>query len=157
MAKGRKPKPTSIKKLHGTARKDRILGDEFTPKSLSEIPLPPTDQYNFDDTSIQLYYRLAMTLHQNNILTPVDIELLLVYVNEMQIYREQWEAIKTEGQIIIDDKGNSKMNPRIRIANMMAKNIAKIASEFGFTPSSRTRIGTGQPKGDDSNDPFKDL
>lgn len=154
MAKGRKSKPTAKKKLIGTWRKDRSLVDEFSPELLKTIPLPPAEN-DFDDESKLMWFRNLAAMKAVGMLTVVDLEMFYIYVVQNQTFREMTQDIKTEGHTIINDKGMPIVNPKVRIRNMASKDIIRIAAEYGFTPSSRTKIGTGTPnKNPEEKDQF---
>lgn len=158
MARGRKRTPTKKKQLIDTLRKDRMLGDEWEPKEIDTIPMPPPG-HGFDEESLRLWYRLLLVLSKPGILTVVDTEQLFIYVTCLQLHREMWLDIQNEGKVLVNaNSGVSYINPKIRIANMQATTAMRIASEYGFTPSSRTRIGTGGGKKDKGhNDEFPDI
>lgn len=147
MPKGRKPKPTNVKKVIGTLRKDRVLSNEWTPTKLKTIPAPP-DGHNFDEQSVSIWYLHLCAMAEAHIMTDVDIPQFFIYVTAVQQHRKMTKEIATEGETLINDKGIPFINPKIRIAKMASDTIVRLAGEFGFTPSSRTRIGTGGGKED---------
>lgn len=157
MAKGRKPTPTEMKKQIGTARADRILENEWKPEGITNIPTPSAGS-NFDEISKEVWYRHLYALTEANVITSVDIEQFEIYVLNLQRHRKMEEKINEEGEIIFNDKGVPMINPAVRVLNMAADKVIRLAGEFGLTPSSRTRIGTtGKVKNGGGDDQFSKL
>jgi P27 family predicted phage terminase small subunit len=55
------------------------------------------------------------------------------------------EGIQKHGTKVKSARGYPMQSPYIAIANRQAEIMMRIASEFGFTPASRTRIATPSP------------
>jgi len=151
---GRPKLPTELKLLKGTLEKSRVLKDEMKPDNIVNIPYPPEW---LGDVAKKEWYAITKELHKLKMLTNLDLSMLAVYCNEIQTYIECQEMIKikTRVQIIKNPDGTLKSQNQSayqRIANDSVMKAIKIASEFGLTPASRTRIGTGQIM--DSDDPF---
>jgi len=151
---GRHKLPTELKVLKGTLEKSRVLKDEMKPESIKNIPYPPEW---LGEIAKREWYAITKELHKLKILTNLDLSMLAIYCNEIQTYIECQEMMKNKSriQIIKNPDGTIKsqnQNAYQRIANDSVMKAIKIASEFGLTPSSRTRIGTGQII--DNDDPF---
>ena len=58
------------------------------------------------------------------------------------------------GDVVKTDGGHIIQNPFLSIANRCLQQMAQIESEFGLTPSSRSRIRAAVPPGD--ADPFEE-
>jgi P27 family predicted phage terminase small subunit len=56
------------------------------------------------------------------------------------------EAIQKYGTMIKSPSGYPVQSPYLAIANRQAEIMMRIASEFGFTPASRSRISTPHPQ-----------
>jgi P27 family predicted phage terminase small subunit len=151
---GRPKLPTELKLLKGTLEKSRVLKDEMKPDNIVNIPYPPEW---LGDVAKKEWYAITKELHKLKMLTNLDLSMLAVYCNEIQTYIECQEMIKikTRVQIIKNPDGTLKSQNQSayqRIANDSVMKAIKIASEFGLTPASRTRIGTAQIM--DNDDPF---
>ena len=55
------------------------------------------------------------------------------------------QAIQKYGPLVKSPNGYPQVSPYLAIANKQAEIMIRIASEFGFTPASRSRIATDQP------------
>jgi P27 family predicted phage terminase small subunit len=71
------------------------------------------------------------------LLTSLDRAALAAYCNAYALWAEAIEAIQKYGAMV-----KSMQSPYIAIANRQAEIMMRIASEFGFTPASRSRIAT---------------
>jgi P27 family predicted phage terminase small subunit len=58
------------------------------------------------------------------------------------MWAEATEAIQKYGAMIKSPSGYPQQSPYVAIANRQAEIMMRIASEFGFTPASRSRIST---------------
>jgi P27 family predicted phage terminase small subunit len=57
----------------------------------------------------------------------------------------QWSKIQKYGTMVKSPTGFPIQSPYLAIANRQAEIMARIASEFGFTPASRSRISAPAP------------
>ena len=67
------------------------------------------------------------------------------------------EHIDSEGSTFETDKGYQQQTPWVGIANTNQKLMLQAASEFGLTPSSRSRIVAGSAKGKEPEDEMEAL
>ncbi len=146
MARGRKPLPTKIKETRGTLEKRRVLNDEMIPDALPKIPEPPGW---LSDIAKEEWQRVASFLTALRILSPLDLGILAMYCNEISVYIEMEEKVRNADRVFVyrDDNGKIKQIQTVayqRIADRALEKALKIAAEFGFTPSSRTKISMGQ-------------
>ena len=58
------------------------------------------------------------------------------------MWAEATEAIQKYGTMVKSPSGYPVQSPYVSIANRQAEIMMRIASEFGFTPASRSRIST---------------
>jgi phage terminase small subunit len=56
---------------------------------------------------------------------------------------------------ILNDKGNEMLNPRQRHLLDLRKQFAEYSREFGFTPSSRSKIKLQEPPLPDDSEEFR--
>ena len=137
-----------MKELQGTKRADRSLSNEISPAPIT-MPTPPdwlTD-YAKDE-----WYNQTCELEALKILSTLDLSMLAMYCQQVGIFRQaQEELFKPSaglgvdfepGLVVTTPNGALQPNPLLGIANKAADIALKIASQFGFTPSARTRIGT---------------
>jgi len=89
--------------------------------------------------------RLAAELDALGLLTRLDRAALAAYCGAYALWAEATEAIQKYGAMIKSPQGFPIQSPYLAIANRQAEIMMRIASEFGFTPASRSRIATPQP------------
>jgi P27 family predicted phage terminase small subunit len=89
---------------------------------------------------------LAGELASLKILTALDRAALAAYCNAYGLWAEAIEAIQKYGTMVKSPTGYPIQSPYVSIANRQAEIMMRIASEFGFTPASRSRISTPNPE-----------
>src|SRR5882757_6193325 len=135
--RGRRPKPTRLKMLTGNPGKRPLNGDEPRPDAnIPECPpeLGPVARAEWD--------RLVDELAVLRMLTNLDRAALAAYCGAYALWAEATEAIQKYGVMIKSPQGFPIQSPYLSIANRQAEIMMRIASEFGFTPASRSRIST---------------
>ncbi|QIP12241.1 phage terminase small subunit P27 family [Spirosoma aureum] len=150
MKRGAKPIPTALKSLTGTLRTDRMNSHEPPVSPLPELPAPP-DWLN--PWARDEWVLVAGWLHSVGLLTATDQSIIGAYCQQLGIFREAEEQLKLPGaRVIVTDKGYEMPSPWVAIGNKALMQAMKIASEYGLTPSSRSRIQL--PK-EEEEDPFE--
>jgi P27 family predicted phage terminase small subunit len=86
--------------------------------------------------------RLAGDLVALRMLTNLDRAALAAYCGAYALWAEATEAIQKYGTMVKSPSGYPMQSPYVSIANRQAEIMMRIASEFGFTPASRSRIST---------------
>ena len=138
---GRKPKPTAVKKLEGNPGKRKLNDKEPMPvKGMPTCPawLMPEAQTEWK--------RLAKILSEMGVLTEVDRTAFAAYCQSYARWKEAQEHINSGGSTFETDKGYQQQTPWVGIANTNQKLMMQAASEFGLTPSARSRIAIGTDK-----------
>jgi P27 family predicted phage terminase small subunit len=133
--RGRRPKPTRLKVLTGNPGKRPLNMNEPRPESaVPECPveLGPVARREWD--------RLAIELSSLRILTNLDRAALAAYCGAYAMWAEATEAIQKYGTMVKSPSGYPQQSPYVSIANRQAEIMMRIATEFGFTPASRSRI-----------------
>ena len=149
---GRKPKPTAIKKLEGNPGKRKLNTKEPIPaKGMPECP-----QWLLAEAKKE-WERLADLMNQMEVLTEVDMAAFAAYCQSYARWKEAQEHITSEGSTFETDKGYQQQTPWVGIANTNQKLMLQAASEFGLTPSSRSRIVAGNAKGKEPEDEMEAL
>ena len=151
MGRGRKKIPTKIKEMQGTLTPGRYLENEMQVELVDKVPTPP--DYLNEKGKVE-WNLVTLELHSKGMLHFVDLDLLSAYCNEMGIYLESSEYLKENGSVertYRDGKMySSKLRPEVKIARDALAAALKLATQFGFTPSSRASIP--QPGAKESND-----
>lgn len=131
---GRKPKPTQLKVVQGTFRKDRANARE--PKPSGDLTSAPA---HFTDTQREVWdYAIANA--PKGLLKMLDLSVLEIWVTACVFHREASQKVTSTGQIIKSPSGYPVMNPYMANMNKQAQIMLKAAAEMGFTPASRSRI-----------------
>ena len=131
---GRKPKPTSLKVVEGTFRKDRANPHEPKPSGdLSEAP----EHFTQEQKAVWDY---AIANSPLGLLKKLDLSVLEAWVTACVFHREASKKVSTAGQVIKTPAGYPVMNPYMANMNKQAQIMLKAAAEMGFTPASRSRI-----------------
>src|SRR6185312_26534 len=133
--RGRRPKPSRIKILAGNPGKRPMNTNEPRPE-----PMVPDCPAELGPTARQEWERLATELGKLRILTALDRAALAAYCNAYGLWAEATEAIQKYGTMVKSPTGYPIQSPYVSIANRQAEIMMRIASEFGFTPASRSRI-----------------
>lgn len=135
--RGRRPKPTRLKLLTGNPGKRPLNEDEPRPEAvIPDCPaeLGPVGQREWD--------RLVGELAALRLFTNLDRAALAAYCGAYAMWAEATEAIQKFGTMVKSPTGFPIQSPYVSIANRQAEIMMRIASEFGFTPASRSRIST---------------
>lgn len=136
-----KPLPTKLKVLRGTARKDRIRKDE--PDPTPEIPEPPE---HLNEEALKEWHRITKELDKVGLISQLDRTELAMYC---QVYSRliKYEKIVAEkGELYKTDKGAIQLSPAMWVVNRAMEQCHKFLSEFGMTPSSRSKVSSGKKK-----------
>ncbi|MFC0340793.1 phage terminase small subunit P27 family [Paracoccus niistensis] len=146
---GRKPLPTQLKLVKGTARPHRMNPAE--PQPVVSVPAPPE---HLDEAAVAKVTELAELLARHGVMTELDAGALARYVVIWRRWLEAEAEVKRRGPVVKAAGGNIIQNPFLAVANKCLAQMGQIESEFGLTPSSRTRIRMAAPG--EAADPFED-
>jgi len=135
---GRPKKPTTLLKIHGTYRKDRRFVDEPMPPVT--VPIMPKHLRGEAATE---WRRIAPLLAKMKCLTEWDRSLLSAYCFEWGVYVELCKKVKVKDLVITTINGNKIHNPLLSARNKALTNLKELATEFGLSPSSRSRLSLG--------------
>lgn len=135
--RGRRPKPTRLKYLTGNPGKRALNMRE--PRPDPEIPDCPEQ---LSPAAQAEWRRLCAELGKLNLLTNLDRGALATYCAAYALWAAAIENVHKYGAMVKSPTGYPMQSPYIAIANRQAEIMMRIASEFGFTPASRSRIAT---------------
>lgn len=162
--RGRKPKPTAIKKLRGNPGRRPLPVGEPQPSTLDLAALPEPPEYLPGPAKAK--WREALpTLAEMRVITRADLvvyEMFCLYYAE---YVEHTIKVGKEGAAFVRKRVNAKgqevpksdyivYHPSKVLRDSAFKNLLRILPEIGFTPSSRARLRQ-EDKGE--SDDFDDL
>jgi P27 family predicted phage terminase small subunit len=89
--------------------------------------------------------RLTKELSKLGLITQLDRGALATYCGAYAMWVEAMEQIQKYGTMVKSPNGFPVQSPYLAIANRQAEIMMRIASEFGFTPASRSRITSPLP------------
>lgn len=135
--RGPKPKPTALLKLQGTYREDRH-GKRSEPQLPSIIPDAPAF---LKGLALDEWHKITALLAEANCITQLDHAMLTAYCLEFERYIIANKRLGSARTMLTKStKGTKLPHPLIRISNGALANMLRICSEFGLTPSARTRL-----------------
>jgi P27 family predicted phage terminase small subunit len=148
MPAGRKPKPTAIKELAGNPGKRPLNKNEPKPEGIPACP----SQLNA--VAKREWTRVSKELIPMGLLTSVDRASLAAYCTVYARWVKAEADITRLGEYIKSSKSGYLIQaPWVGVANKALELMHKFAVEFGFTPSSRTRLSI-EPQKQEMNDEF---
>ena len=142
--RGRKPKPTEVKKLEGNPGKRAINKKE--PKPESVVPRCPS---HLPKTAKAEWARITKELKTLGLISRIDRAALVAYCQAWADYIEANQTIDEQGAVIVSEKGGAYQNPWVGIKNNALNRLIRISAEFGMTPSSRSRVQADKPDEED--------
>ena len=144
--RGRKPTPSAIKELEGNPGHRPL--NEHEPKPAKKAPACPKW---LEPEAKKEWRRLAKQMESIGILTDVDMAAFASYCQAYARWKEAEEFLTQHGTIVKTPSGYWQQVPQVSIAQTYNKIMTKLATEFGLTPSSRSRIiaGDGEKGGND--------
>lgn len=145
--RGRKPLPTSVKKLRGTLRPHRTNPTE--PKVAVAAPTPP-DWLSAD--ARQEWDRIVPRLLAAGLLTHLDLAVLVGYVTAWSDICEATRTLQEYGSTYVTERGAIVLHPELRRVEKARQALRAFAAEFGLSPSARSRVGASpRPASDDAD------
>jgi P27 family predicted phage terminase small subunit len=146
---GRPPLPTHIKLVKGTARPHRLNPDE--PKPPLVVPEPPS---HLSEQEKAKFTSTAEMLVRRGVMTELDAGALARYAVAWCRWVDAEAEVKKRGLVVKTNADFVIQNPFLAVANRCMNQMAQIESEFGLTPSARTRIRMEEQS--DTIDPFEE-
>ena len=144
MTRGPKPSPTMLKLLRGNPGKRPINKAEPKPKPVRR-PKPPID---LDPNARKEWRRVVGELDKLGMLSKLDLPVLAAYCVAFARFMAANDSLRAvaekdpilKGMLIKTKQGNWIQNPLVGVARRATADMVQFATEFGMTPSSRTRV-----------------
>jgi P27 family predicted phage terminase small subunit len=137
--KGRKPKPTVLKRLAGNPGKRPLNGNEGEPRP----PVPEHTPYvprHLNKEGRREWRRIAGVLMDLGLYTVMDRAPLAMYCQAWGRWVEAEQKLAKKGPVLTSDQGNLYQNPWAHVSNRAWEQMRRILPEFGLTPSARSRL-----------------
>lgn len=152
MAMGRPPKPTHMKILEGNPGKRPINKSEPKPKAT----IPPCPRHLSKEAKAE-WRRISKELATLGLLTAIDRAALGGYCAAYARWAQAEEAMQAEDfkMVEVTDKGYSHVNAWFIVANNSLKQMRAFLTEFGMTPSARSRVTVPEAKDIDPYEEFR--
>jgi P27 family predicted phage terminase small subunit len=136
--RGRKPKPTALKRLDGNpGKRGYNQAEPVLPEGLPDCPGHLAEPARED------WHRIAGTLHEAGVLTTVDRAALAAYCQAWGRWVEAEEKLQDTPAMIKTPSGYVQQNPWLPVANKQLDIMGRYMAELGITPASRSRIQAG--------------
>ncbi|WP_245334266.1 phage terminase small subunit P27 family [Bradyrhizobium guangdongense] len=108
-------------------------------------PAAPECPPELNSVARQEWARLTAELSKLNLITHLDRGALATYCGAYSLWTEAVENLQKFGTMVKSPTGYPIQSPYLSIANRQAELMMRVASEFGFTPASRSRISAPPP------------
>ena len=135
--RGRKPKPTAVKKLAGNPGKRPLNASEPRPPVPDAVPYAPR---HLNCEGKKEWRRVTGMLMDVGLYTEFDRAALAAYCQAWGRWVVAERMCAEQGEILISPKGNHYQNPLRWEANKAVDLMRRMMTEFGMTPSSRSRF-----------------
>ena len=147
------PKPRLIHIRNGNpGRRPKNVDLSREPKfsKLERTPKPPIEFAKFKYAKRE-WQRIAKELYKQGLLTVVDTEALSQYCWAYENYVQCTKQVKRYGFWKKDKNGNITENPAAKASINYSKVMKSFLTEFGMTPSSRTRLSIDNTNSDEND------
>jgi P27 family predicted phage terminase small subunit len=136
--RGRKPKPTALKRLDGNpGKRGYNHAEPVLPAGQPDCPA------HLSEPARAEWHRIAGTLHEASVLTLVDRAALAAYCQAWGRWVEAEEKLAETPVLLKTPSGYVQQNPWLSIANKQLEIMGRYMAELGITPASRSRVVAG--------------
>jgi P27 family predicted phage terminase small subunit len=150
-SRGPAPKPTALNELAGNPGKRAKRANEPKPRKANTTPPVPS---HLSDDAKKEWRRVAKELYGLGLLTSIDRTALAAYCETFVTWCDALAKCREMGMIVKTTNGNAIQNPYLSVASQAEKRMRGWLSEFGMTPSSRTRISVDAQEDADPYEAF---
>ncbi|MAS43297.1 MAG: phage terminase small subunit P27 family [Rhodobacteraceae bacterium] len=141
MTRGRRPKPTALKRAAGNPGKRALNHAE--PQPPEGLPTCPP---HLSDVAREEWDRVARVLYEMGVLTVVDRAGLAACSQAYERWVEAEEKLAQGPALVKTPSGYVQQSPWMGIANKQLELMGRYMTEFGMTPASRSRIAALDPR-----------
>lgn len=144
-------KPTALKVLKGTFRKDRAnLKEPIISKDIDR-PEPPA---HFSERAVKQWWNTIDNLPQG-VIKDLDLTTLIAYHEAEDYAHQAYTNLQAFGMMTISPNGFLVTSPYSTEYHKYSLLRLKLAQELGFTPASRSKIVADIPE--PTSDPWADM
>lgn len=140
--RGRKPKPTTLKELAGNPGNRPLNQDEPQPEPAIGASVP----YRMLPKARRFWKDNASRLTQLGLLSEIDLPAFQLMATHFAVAVDAAELIKAQGMITEDERGLPRKHPALQVLRDNSAAFRTYASEFGMTPSARSRVTASVPE-----------
>lgn len=136
---GPRPKPTALKLLRGTARRDRLNPREpEPPRAPDAFDIPPIELEG-DVLAIAEWVRVVPLLRRIGLVSESERAPLLAMCQQWSRYLDAQQQVRKRGMVVVADD-RPIVNPYLAVSDRALKHLQKLWVELGLTPSGRSRM-----------------
>ncbi len=132
------PKLTNQQKIIRGTNQPCRMDNEVQMNTIVELP-----RVKLKGTAKKIFVYTATMLINQQLLEMVGLDLLVAYCKEMAVYHDLTAEVEKEGytiEVATKNGTQTQINPKRKIAESALANAKSLASEFGFTPISKSKI-----------------
>jgi len=133
--RGRKPKPTQLKKLAGNPGHRKLSLDDMRPEVAA--PVMPSGATK---TMREFYKQHAQPLADLRVVTTADATAFHMMATHFDVALDAARRVRKEGLTRIDVLGRMHKHPLLQVFRDNSKAFLAYAVEFGMTPSARSGV-----------------
>ena len=134
--KGPPKKPTILKVIAGNPGKKPLPKNEPKPEALDSLAVPAELK---GTVARAAWKRVAPKLRRMQVLSEADVDALMLYCRECQVYSDAEKTIRREG-ITMETAQGLKKHPAVTVLHEAATHMRNLMASFGMTPSSRASV-----------------
>lgn len=140
MVRGRKPTPVALKLVSGNPGKRALPSPTKIPKRQAGRPKDAVAIPSTLDTAEKRIWRRIVKAAPFGVLTRADEEILTAYTYARRTFDIAVAKLKDDGHW--REYGREiRAHPAIKVKNDASDRMAKLASDLGFSPTARARLG----------------
>lgn len=149
--RGRKPKPTALKKLAGNPGKRKLNDAEPDFTEITDVEPPEW----LPDLAVEMWQTVMPELLAAKVLTVPDLHNVEAFCTAYSMWRDAEDHVKQFG-VVIETERSAIKNPAVTVINEAKKQMREFGALLGLDPSSRQRL-VGPKKSEDKGNPFDDF
>lgn len=141
--RGRKPTPTALKVLRGNPGKRPLNKDEpVPPKGMPKMPAW------LSSAAKKFWKGSAKEFYKAGLLTKFDVVAFAAMCEQLGTIEQCNKMLAEHGMTMIGQSGFPVKHPAVSIKREYVALLRSFASEFGLTPSSRSRVKIAREEGE---------